>query len=188
MMNPTRKIRGSAHSHGFTLIELLTVITILAILMALTIAGVSFAQRSAAEKKTEAGLEVIKAGLTKYYNQWGEYPVPIDNSGKGRKGAVALYQALSDDGDNELLGGQGTASDGREGSGKLVDLVSQGLVADEGGSSWFLIDGFGNPYHYRVYEKDKDTQFRNKGSYDLWSYGADKERREENEAKWKKNW
>ena len=187
-MNPTDRKRGRAHSPAFTLIELLTVISILAILMALTIAGISFAQNKAAEEKTRAGLEVIKAGLTKYYNEWGEYPVPVDNSGDGREGAIALYQALSDDGDNELVGGDGIASDGREGSGKLVDLVSQGLVADEGGSGWFLIDGFGNPYYYRVYEKAQDYQFRNKGSYDLWSYGDDKEKKEENEAKWIKNW
>jgi prepilin-type N-terminal cleavage/methylation domain-containing protein len=187
-MNPTDRKRGRAHSPAFTLIELLTVITILAILMALTIAGISFAQNKAAEEKTRAGLEVIKAGLTKYYNEWGEYPVPVDNSGDGREGAIALYQALSDDGDNELVGGKGIASDGREGSRKLVDLVSQGLVADEGGSGWFLIDGFGNPYYYRVYDKAQDDQFRNKGSYDLWSYGDDKEKKEENEAKWIKNW
>ena len=31
-------------------------------------------------------------------------------------------------------------------------------------------------------------RFRNKGSYDLWSYGDDKEKKEENEAKWIKNW
>ena len=187
-MNPTDRKRGRAHSPAFTLIELLTVISILAILMALTIAGISFAQNKAAEEKTRAGLEVIKAGLTKYYNEWGEYPVPVDNSGDGREGAIALYQALSDDGDNELVGGDGIASDGREGSGKLVDLVSQGLVAEEGGSGWFLIDGFGNPYYYRVYDKAQDDQFRNKGSYDLWSYGDDKEKKEENEAKWIKNW
>ena len=134
-MNPTDRKRGRAHSPAFTLIELLTVISILAILMALTIAGISFAQNKAAEEKTRAGLEVIKAGLSKYYNEYAEYPVPVDNSGDGKEGAIALYQALSDDGDNELLGGEGIASDGREGSGKLVDLVSQGLVAEEGRST-----------------------------------------------------
>jgi prepilin-type N-terminal cleavage/methylation domain-containing protein len=188
MMNLTDKSRGRTYSTAFTLIELLTVISILAILMALTIAGIGFAQNKAAEEKTRAGLEVIKAGLTKYHHEWGEYPVPIDNTGEGREGAVALYQALSDDGDDEVEGGKGISSDGREGSRKLVDLRSKGLVADEGGSGWFLIDGFGNPYHYRVYDKSQELEFRNKGSYDLWSYGDDKKRKDANEAKWIKNW
>ena len=187
-MNLSDKTRGRAYSPAFTLIELLTVISILSILMALTIAGISFAQNKAAEEKTRAGLEVIKAGLTKYYNEWGEYPVPIDNSGEGRDGAIALYQALSDDGDDEIEGGEGIASNGKEGSGKFVDLRSNGHVADEGDSGWFLIDGFGNPYQYRVYDKSQGLDFRNKGSYDLWSYGDDKERKEENESKWIKNW
>ncbi len=64
-MNLTDKNRGRTYAPAFTLIELLTVISILAILMALTIAGISFAQNKAAEEKTRAGLEVIKAGLTK---------------------------------------------------------------------------------------------------------------------------
>lgn len=187
-MNPIHDNRGRTGSSAFTLIELLTVITILAILMAMTIAGISYAQNKAAEEKTRAGLVVIEAGLKKYYHEWGEYPRPVNNTGDGREGAIAIYQALSDDGDDEIEGGKGITSDGREGNHKLVDLKSEGLVAEQDGKGWFVIDGFGHPYHYRVYDKNQEDRFYNKGSFDLWSYGDDKEKREENRAKWIKNW
>ncbi|MFP6872212.1 MAG: prepilin-type N-terminal cleavage/methylation domain-containing protein [Verrucomicrobiales bacterium] len=187
-MNPINENRGRAGSSAFTLLELLTVISILSILMAMTIAGISYAQNKAAEEKTRAGLVAIEGGLKQYHYKWGEYPRPIDNSGEGRDGAIALYQALSDDGDDKFEGGDGITSDGREGKNKFTDLKSNGIVAEEADKGWFVIDGFGNPYHYRVYDKAQEDEFHNKGGFDLWSYGDDKEKRKENEAKWIKNW
>ena len=60
------------NSSGFTLIELLTVITILAILMGMAMAIISYAQGKAAEDKTKGAMSAIKAGLERYYDRNGE--------------------------------------------------------------------------------------------------------------------
>ena len=79
MKNLDSRRRRSA----FTLIELLTVISIIAILMAMTIAIISYAQDKAAEEKTKSVMIAVKAGLERYKDEYGEYPEPAENSGSG---------------------------------------------------------------------------------------------------------
>ena len=83
---------------AFTLIELLTVITILAILMGLSMAIISFAQGKAAEDKTRGAMSAIKAGLERYKVRNGEYPEPMENSGSDMdlvKAKTELAQAAA---------------------------------------------------------------------------------------------
>ena len=101
--DPMKNNQTRNNSSGFTLIELLTVITILAILMGMAMAIISFAQGKAAEDKTKGAMSAIKAGLERYKVRNGEYPEPMENNGMGTSGAIALYQALLDDGDDEIL-------------------------------------------------------------------------------------
>jgi prepilin-type N-terminal cleavage/methylation domain-containing protein len=101
-----KNFRTRKNKSAFTLIELLTVITILAILMGLSMAIISFAQGKAAEDKTRGAMSAIRAGLERYNDRYGEYPEPMENSGSGTSGAIALYQALLDDGDDEIFGVQ----------------------------------------------------------------------------------
>ena len=184
-MNPTMKTPRRRARAGFTLIELLTVIAIVAILIGLTVAIVGFAQEKAAEKKTEAALAVIEAGLKRYYHRHGEYPEPTKNTGSGVEGAVCLYQALNDDGNDHIVGGGGVGSDGDAGPDKLVDLISEGLVAKDSSGNYFVKDGFDRPYLYMVYDEANPDATHQK-TFDLWSYATDKKRN--NEAKWVKNW
>ena len=170
---------------AFTLIELLTVIAILAILVAMTLGIVSFAQDKAAEERTRSGLAMIEAGLKRYKDKYGEYPVPVDNDGRGIGGAVAIYQALNDDGDDYLVNGS-EPSDGRAGAERLMDLVSEGYVGTDG-RDYFVKDGYDRPFQFRVFDPNNPDATRQK-TYDLWSYGKDKEKDERNEAKWIKNW
>ena len=178
------------NSSGFTLIELLTVITILAILMGMAMAIISFAQGKAAEDKTKGAMSAIKAGLERYYDRNGEYPEPMENNGMGTSGAIALYQALLDDGDDEIFGGPNNPSDGRAGEEMLVDLLGKGLVGDDGDGVYYLKDGYDRPFMYQSYDPE-NPDATNQPTYDLWSYGTDKERskaNKTNEPKWVKNW
>ena len=178
------------NSSGFTLIELLTVITILAILMGMAMAIISYAQGKAAEDKTKGAMSAIKAGLERYYDRNGEYPEPMENNGMGTSGAIALYQALLDDGDDEIFGGPDNPSVGRPGEEMLVDLFGKGLVGDDGDGVYYLKDGYDRPFMYQSYDPE-NPDATNQPTYDLWSYGTDKERNKTNktsEPKWIKNW
>ena len=188
--DPMKNNQTRNNSSGFTLIELLTVITILAILMGMAMAIISFAQGKAAEDKTKGAMSAIKAGLERYYDRNGEYPEPMENNGMGTSGAIALYQALLDDGDDEIFGGPNNPSDGRAGEEMLVDLLGKGLVGDDGDGVYFLKDGYDRAFMYQVYDPE-NPDATNQPTYDLWSYGTDKERNKTNktsEPKWIKNW
>jgi type II secretion system protein G len=60
--------------NGFTLIELLGVISIIAILLALGVAGQSLARRNAKVARTRAELEMIRVALEEYRVAYGAYP------------------------------------------------------------------------------------------------------------------
>ncbi len=180
---PSRR-PARAQRRGFTLIELLTVISILAILLAMTLAVIGYAQNKSAEERTRTTHAAIVAGLKKYYDKYGEYPEPATNTGTGLGGAMCLYQALNDDGDDQIVGGTGTSSIGEAGENRIFDLVSDGNVAKDG-SKYFVKDGFDRPFYYRVYDPDNPEATNNK-TFDLWSFGDDKAKEEE--ARWIKNW
>ena len=189
--SPAAQRRGDRAS-GFTLVELLTVIAIIVLLVGITIGILGFATKKGALSKAEGQLALIVSGLQRYEKEFGEFPEPVDNSGKGKGGAKALYQALSGDGDNHLVlaGAEGgSPSSGKVGSSEepLVEGIDplankHGLVSND----LALVDPFGHYWRYRKHvEGDPGDETRNK-TYDLWSIGDD--RTGENEAKWIKNW
>jgi len=185
LQRPCDRLGTSPSSpRGFTLIELLAVMAILAILMAMTLAIISFASKKGADVKSEMAVTAVTTGLKKYFDRYGEYPEPVDNSGSGLNGAVTLYQALNDDGSDQIVGVSGGSSDGKAGADRIIDLVSEGYVAKDG-SSYFIKDGYDRPLRYRVYDPNNPDATNNR-TYDLWSYGDDTERN--NEALWLKNW
>lgn len=177
------QIPTSGRRAAFTLIELLTVIAIIAILAAMTMGIVSFAQRKASEERTRACIALLEAGIEQYRDKYGEYPVPVTNNGQGIAGAIALYQALCDDGDDQLVGGD-NVSIGEVGENYFVNLVAEGFVADDGRDR-FVKDGFDRPIYYQVYDKER-PEATHQETFDLWSYGTDRSR--DNENKWIKNW
>lgn len=172
------------HRRGFTLIELLTVISILAILMAMTLAIISYATKKGADVRSKGAFAAIEAGLKAYENKYGEFPEPADNGGSGLGGAMMLYQALNDDGNDQIVGAGSESSNGDSGPGRILDLVAEGYVAKEG-SKYYVKDGYDHAFQYRLYDPDNPDATNNK-SYDLWSYGDDESR--DNETLWIKNW
>lgn len=178
---------------GFTVIELLVVITIIALLFALTIGGFTFAQRSAARSRTTVAMNAMKSALERYNSEFGEYPSPQnpgDTIAVGDKtyevGAAAmLYQALSGDGYDNIQIAQAPQDAGEASSnGSLEEKESKNvMLTDMPKEIWankdgryYMIDGFGKPFQYTkaatASASDKTTV---NTTYDLWSYGEDEE-------------
>lgn len=185
--------RKSARA-GFTVVELLVVITIIALLFALTIGGFTYAQRSAARSRTTVAMNAIKSGLERYTTEFGEYPAPQnpgDTVAFGDKtyevGAAAmLYQALSGDGYDNILIAEVPANAGMANSdGSLDQNESKNvMLTDMPKEIWtnrdgryYMIDGFGKPFQYIKADTSDvgGSQVTINTTYDLWSYGEDEE-------------
>ena len=184
-----RSLRSAA---AFTLVELLTVIAIIVLLVGLTIGILGFAQSKAAKSKAEGQMQLLITGLMRYEKEYGEYPEPVDNTGKGSSGAKALYQALSGDGDSYLVVGSAGGSSPSTGDvGTTGEMFVEGLdpKANKHGlvnTEYALVDPFGQVWHYRKYMEDEISDPTHNRTFDIWSVSDD--RKGENEAKWIKNW
>jgi prepilin-type N-terminal cleavage/methylation domain-containing protein len=195
---------------GFTLIELLLVMTIIALLAALTLGAFTYAQQAASRNRTTAALAAIKAGLEQYKEKFGEYPEPADKEGTVSAGggtfkaggAKMLYQAISGDGSDEieLPGKTTTASDGKVDTDEIPNSINGNLPKTmilKSSEGYLLIDGFGRPFQY---VKPTGTEQAVNATYDLWSFGTadvksgapdtsyDSRKEGKNTASWIKNW
>ncbi|TDU81362.1 prepilin-type N-terminal cleavage/methylation domain-containing protein [Prosthecobacter fusiformis] len=179
---------------GFTIIELLVVITIIALLFALTIGGFTYAQRSAARSRTTVTLNAIKSALERYNNEFGEYPAPqnagdaiaIGDKSYSVGGAAMLYQALSGDGFDNILIAQAPSNAGPpQSNGSTEEEESKNIMlTDMPKEMWikrddryFMADGFGRPFQYEkaVPVALGEDQVTINSTYDIWSYGEDEE-------------
>jgi prepilin-type N-terminal cleavage/methylation domain-containing protein len=185
-------------ARGFTLIELLIVISIIALLAALSMGLFSTAQERAARSRTTATLQAITSALERYKADNGEYPAP-KNPGKTANvggnnltigGAQMLYQAITGDGSDAIDLGttQGKPSDGqiddsekkftinvdfipsKDATGNYRSKLNATMVVS---GDFFLVDGFGHPFFYSRGD-DPQSQSVNKGSFDVWSVAQSK--------------
>lgn len=179
---------------GFTLIELLVVVAIIATLAALTVAGVTSAQKRAKVSDTQARIKVIEDCLTQYHNNNGEYPIPANegmmgqfpgSSSEWRMGAAAcLYQAISGDGNDQIRGYKVRGDEKAGGSIGEFGSTNGEIYLKEANiqrSQWFIVsnsvyavvDGFRQPFQYIPRTPTVDPrQMRNETTFDLWSYGT----------------
>jgi prepilin-type N-terminal cleavage/methylation domain-containing protein len=183
---------------AFTLIELLIVVTIIALLFALTVGGFSYAQRSAARSKTAATIKAVQSALERYNTEFGEYPEPAnpgDTISLRDKtytvaGAAMLYQAMSGDGFDAIKITAPPANAGPSQSDGNIDPneAKNIMLTDMPKEVWriqdgryFMIDGFGNPLQYiRAAPQNltgaaavSPTTINT--NYDIWSYGEDED-------------
>ncbi len=79
---------------GFTLIELLVVISIIGILVAVSIFGLSGARESARDARRKADLELIKSGLEIYRADCNRYPASL-TAGSALVGATPPTTCLA---------------------------------------------------------------------------------------------
>ncbi len=193
---------------GFTLIELLVVVSIIAALAALTLAGVTVAQKRAKISDTVARIKVIDDCLTRYKGDNGEYPEPVNEALTGtffgsewRAGAAAcLYQVLTGDGNdqikgykvrgNEQLGSSIGEFGSTEGKIYLEDAnVQRSSWFVNPSGNWVLIDGFRLPFQYRPKTPTVTADsMHNDTTYDLWSYGTLKAPSDDTDTDAMKQW
>lgn len=71
----------SSHERGFTLVELMVVITIIAILSAISIVALSTVAQNGRDAKRKTDLKVVQSSLEYYFADQGYYPaeVPFGN-------------------------------------------------------------------------------------------------------------
>ncbi len=184
---------------AFTLIELLIVVTIIALLFALTIGGFSYAQRSAARSKTAATIKAVQSALERYNTEFGEYPEPqtpddtisIRDKTYVVGGAAMLYQALSGDGTDAIKFEAPTSanagppqSDGNIDPNEAKNIMLTDMPKEVWriqDNRYFMIDGFGNPLRYiraaplNITGGAAVSPKTINANYDLWSYGEDEE-------------
>lgn len=179
---------------GFTVIELLVVITIIALLFALTVGGFTYAQRAAARNRTTVAMSAISSGLERYRKEFGEYPAP-QNPGDSIAiadktyevgAATMLYQALSGDGYDNIVIAQAPADAGQATSNGSLEIEESKnvMLTDmpkemymERNGRYFMADGFGRPFQYvkAVPPTGGGSPQTINSTFDLWSYGEDEE-------------
>jgi prepilin-type N-terminal cleavage/methylation domain-containing protein len=210
-------MKTSIHPHrnprfrGFTLIELIVTVSIIALLATLILVAMNHANTVAKRRKAETHLRVMSGYLDSYRADFGTYPRPkegsenqsvtVSGTSYPAGGAVALYQALSGDGDAALEGGE-VASKGEPGSlteskvywPELDPRQSTQRIVAQHNAMYMIVDPWGAPWRYRVpprvdprnpdeFEQYK-TSYHNPATYDLSSYAGDYT----NERAWIKNW
>lgn len=165
------KTHLSHHRRGFSLIEMLTVITILAILAAMVVAGTGFVKTKQAKSTAEVQIKLLSNALDQYQADHGTYPPGATGS---KRDTNIIYRALYWDSDNN---GSGADTD-REQRIYLSELdpdnSKQGWISGKRGEV-ILLDPWGNEYFYRS-GKTADGQVNQSAmnpDFDLWSAGPD---------------
>lgn len=192
------KINARSGRPAFTLIELLAVITIIVILAALVVNGMSYVTDRQARERAKVQIALLSKALEDYKSDMGAYPssanIPTVSSPKGSdNSAKLLYDALFYDGWNYIKSGS-PANWTKATKIYLSDLdpnsTKQGWVETQttGDPKPDLIvsDPWGNQYCYRTHvtgdsdgipkpaktdgttELNQDTQ---NPDFDLWSMG-----------------
>lgn len=204
--------RTHSRRQGFTLIEILTVVAIIAILAALTTAGVQSAQIRAHTSETQTRIKFIDDCLTRYHKDNGEYPKPATPDAQGTffntswttGGAACLYQAITGDGTDQIQGftprsgetsGSSTGELGSSGTEIYVKEMSGSTktwFTKNEGNSWVVLDGFRLPFQYLPRDLKATVNSLHNETYDLWSYGNLKEPSDasdgEKARQWITNW
>jgi len=167
---------------GFTLIELLVVIAVIAILASLILSTAGFVQEKGARSRIEVEIAALDTALESYKVDNGDYP----EADGGNTSSKELITALMPKNGKVYF----------EISGKMLNNPT-----DPWSAANFLVDAFGNPYHYYydatdpVPDNNPVTQSQNNGPtfFDLWSTGKRTTKPgnltdEQWRAQWIKNW
>lgn len=100
------RILESTNQKGFTLIELMIVISIVAILSAVTWINFSTSSQQSRDSKRQTDLKALQAAIESYKKENGQYPVgcPVGTSANGWSGEKATNYACSDGTSEYILG------------------------------------------------------------------------------------
>jgi prepilin-type N-terminal cleavage/methylation domain-containing protein len=157
------KIQGfRRHRAGFSLMELVVVVSIIAVLAALTLGAFNYITKKNARTKAKLQVDLLANAIQTYHSDNRSYPVNGDANGE--RGDEVLYKALYWD------GFEARASGGTIYLGELDPTNNT-----KGGQAWIqgkdaqarIVDPWGNPYRYRTGDQAVNPDF------DLWSTGPD---------------
>lgn len=155
------KIRHSCKnstSSGFSLIEVLVVISIIAVLTAITIAGLGTVKKKSNDKRTLVLIHSIENALEAYNLDNNEFP---DGDGSITS-SNELYQTLYGDYDNDGISDQGEEI--------YCEQLDPNLKPKKNNISktdgFIIIDAWQNPIYYKS-PGDMNPDF------DIWSLGPD---------------
>ena len=161
---------------GFSLVELMAVITIIVILAALVVGGMSFVTARQAKNKAQVQIELLSKSIQDYRHDMGRYPGVADNTPvDGKDMTEELYEALFYEGYQvtENPGGAVTGDEATKIYLPELDPTSskQGWVgpATSVPAKTKILDPWGREYRYR-----KGTNAQN-ADFDIWSTGPDGE-------------
>lgn len=163
------------HVPGFTLIEIMVVIAIIAVLATMTVGGMSWYKRKAAEGKTKVLVHGISRALEEYRLDYGFFPQGDGNANSTEQVYVALYgdgELTSDDDGNVTIS---TAPTGKPDEGNTVylailnpDLVGSKMNVESAAGSYTIIDAWGEELGY-----ESPGEMNPADDFDLWSLGPD---------------
>lgn len=145
--------------------EILVVIAIIAVLATMTVGGLGFYKKKAAENKTKVFVASVSRALDDYRSDEGSYP--DDGADGSDTSSAILYEVLFGDAD-----GDGEPDEDATIYLDMLNPSSTGsaLNVKEDSGDYVLIDGFKNALRYRAPgEQNPGTEF------DLWSAGPDGE-------------
>jgi prepilin-type N-terminal cleavage/methylation domain-containing protein len=80
---------------AFTLVELMVAMSIIAILIGLSVFGITTAQRNLRDNQRRDAVKNIAAGLADYYSRNGSYPARTNNTFAGIGGSNSLGTAAA---------------------------------------------------------------------------------------------
>ena len=177
---------------AFTLIELMAVNTIIVILAALVVGGLSFVTEKQAKSRAQVQMSLISKALEDFKSDNGFYPpggktgtaigpkdnVDPTNLASATTQSKALYEALFWDTDFDGTGatkGNGERDDDDQ-KNYLPELdpssTKQGWISGTGANA-FIVDPWGFPYAYRSAVQANGSPFAatQNPDFDLWSFG-----------------
>jgi prepilin-type N-terminal cleavage/methylation domain-containing protein len=194
---PRYSKRKPRYFGGFTLIELLTVIVIIAILMALTLAAASGVMKTGARSRARAEIKGMSAALESYKIDNGAYPVfstfggpsgyatalPTQPNGIYQESSQLLYQSLT---------GQTNYGDVPAAGTKRYMTFQKAQLGNDtatAGNPIYIQDPFGYSYGYSTGSQaggNVGNPNNGAGFFDLWSTAGDATAANQNG--WISNW
>jgi len=196
----SRQVGPATPKGAFTLIELLVVIAIIAVLASLILGVSGYVQEKAGNSRAEAEIHALSLALESYKQDNGTYPEGIPTGD--------LFNDKSTQKLMDALNPVGGAPNDVNPTGKIYfeippkmfnDYSSKKTADDVRKNAEYLVDPFGNPYHYFFKADDAAagtaaenpvTHSQNNGPqfFDLWSYGKNPQKNQNTPATWIKNW
>lgn len=200
-LEQTVQFTKPAATVGFTIIELLVVISIIAVLAGLVLAGSSYANKKARAERARGEIQAISLALEAYKIDNGDYPRDTatdavnakSGTGNTKAAALQLYMALSGDLDKDgKAGGSGDKDSSGELSKVYFEFKPNMLYPKPtpGGppvTIQYLADPYGAAYGYSTIGSSSANTGGNLGynpTFDLWSTND----KPGDSQSWIKNW